>query len=43
MPADVLYEQSLLGSLRLFPYVDELENVNVNAGDSMSSDMYFEF
>lgn len=42
--SEVLFETDLLGqSVRMFLYVDELENINATAGDDANSDMYFEF
>ena len=43
-PTDVLFEQALLvTTTRLLMYVDESENVNIEAGDEPEGDMYFEF
>ena len=43
-PTEVLFEQALLvTTTRLLMYVDESENVNIEAGDEPTGDMYFEF
>ena len=43
-PTEVLFEQALLvTTTRLLMYVDESENVNIEAGDEPEGDMYFEF
>ena len=44
LPTEVQFEQALLvTTARLVMEVDELENVNVDAGDEPTGDMYFEF
>ena len=41
---EVSFEQALLvTTTRLTMYVDETENVNIEAGDGPTSEMYFEF
>ena len=43
-PTEVAFEQALLvTTTRLIEYVDETENVNIEAGDGPTSEMYFEF
>ena len=43
-PTEVEFEQALLvTTTRLLMYVDETENVNIEAGDEPTGDMYFEF
>ena len=43
-PTEVLFEQALLvTTTRLLMYVDESENVNIEAGDEPTGEMYFEF
>ena len=43
-PTEVAFEQALLvTTTRLTMYVDETENVNIEAGDGPTSEMYFEF
>ena len=43
-PTEVEFEQALLvTTTRLLMYVDESENVNIEAGDEPGGDMYFEF
>ena len=43
-PTEVLFEQALLvTTARLLMEVDESENINVEAGDEPTGDMYFEF
>jgi hypothetical protein len=44
LPTEVAFEQALLvTTTRLTTYVDETENVNIEAGDGPTSEMYFEF
>lgn len=44
LPTEVAFEQALLvTTTRLTMYVDETENVNIEAGDGPTSEMYFEF
>ena len=43
-PTEVAFEQALLvATARLTMQVDESENVNIEAGDEPTGDMYFEF
>ena len=43
-PTELLLEQALLvTTARLLFEVDEAENVNIEAGDEPTGDMYFEF
>ena len=43
-PTEVEFEQALLvTTARLLFEVDEAENVNIEAGDEPTGDMYFEF
>ena len=44
LPTEVAFEQALLvATARLTMEVDESENVNIEAGDEPTGDMYFEF
>lgn len=43
-PVEVAFEYALLAdSTRMLLYIDELENINAEAGDDIDSDMFFEF